>query len=162
MTSLTPRFKDGQVENSFQFLRFKILNLHKKIFILVTLVFMYGLILAQPAPGDLFKEYKWYNESGDCNGALRVGGNLDYRIQKAVDNHVGEGLIIPPFHIDLTEAIRAELVIEKMLCHGGTEGLRVIINDYKPVYIPKQQTSRNHSLPMPIILTRLFRWIFPT
>jgi len=94
------------------------------------------LAFAQPAPGDLYKEYKWFNESGDCRGALRVGGNLDYKLSGSVDNYQGNGMILPPFDIDLEKSIRAELVIEKMLCHGGTEGLRVSINGNAPVPIP--------------------------
>jgi len=94
---------------------------------------------AQPKPGDLFKEYAWYNESGDCNGALRVGGRLDYRLIEQVDDYRGKGRIQPPFDLDLKEAIGAELVVEKMLCHGDTEGLRVRINGGDPIYIPEAE-----------------------
>lgn len=96
-------------------------------------------VLSQPAPGDLFKEYRWFNESGDCNGALRVGGNLDYQIQKTSIDYLGEGLISPPFDLDLEHAIRAELLVEKMLCHEGTEGLRVQINQNSPLPIPEPE-----------------------
>ncbi len=30
--------------------------------------------LAQPVPGDVFREYMWWNEKGDAGGSLRVGG----------------------------------------------------------------------------------------
>jgi len=95
------------------------------------------LLLAQPVPGDLYKEYAWFNESGDCNGALRVGGRLDYRLIEVVDNYQGDGVITPPFDIDLKQAIKAELVVEKMLCHGDTEGLRVSINRCDPIRLPE-------------------------
>ncbi len=50
-------------------------------------------ISAQPVPGDIFKEYAWFNESGDCNGALRVGGRLDYQLIENVDSYQRNGLI---------------------------------------------------------------------
>ena len=109
-----------------------------------------GTISAQPLPGDLYKEYAWYNESGDCNGALRVGGQLDYHIIENVEDLSFDGLIYPPFEVDLNNAIRAELVIEKMLCHGDTKGLRVSINGHEPVripeaeHIPKPQSAYAH------------------
>jgi len=98
-----------------------------------------GTIAAQPVPGDVYKEYTWYNSSGDCNGALRVGGSLDYLIIENADDLTLEGLIYPPFNVDLNYAIRAELVIEKMLCHGDTKGLRVSINGQDPVGIPEAE-----------------------
>lgn len=38
------------------------------------LLFISASAWAQSVPGDLYKEYAWFNEAGDCNGALRVGG----------------------------------------------------------------------------------------
>jgi len=92
---------------------------------------------SQPQPGDLFKEYAWFNAPGDCNGALRVGGRLDYRLIEVVDHYQGNGVIEPPFCVDLEHAIRAELVVEKMLCHGETEGLRVSINGNQTIRLPE-------------------------
>jgi len=37
-----------------------------------------SMAIAQARPGDLFREYRWTNQKGDCAGALRVGGRLDY------------------------------------------------------------------------------------
>jgi len=112
--------------------------MNKKSYLLaILLVAIYGIIVAQTAPGDVFKEYTWYNEAGDCGGALRVGGNLDYRIKQQVNNYIEDGKILLDFDFDLSKAIKAELIIEKMLCHGGTEGLRILINDNAPVYIPE-------------------------
>ncbi len=108
------------------------------------------LVFAQPVPEDLFKEYAWFNASGDCNGTLRVGGRLDYRLTEVVDNYQGDGVIIPPFQLDLKQAIKAELVVEKMLCHSGTEGLRVSINGNTAIrlpeaaHIPKPQSAYAH------------------
>ena len=30
--------------------------------------------LSQPVPGDVFREYTWWNEKGDAGGSFRVGG----------------------------------------------------------------------------------------
>jgi hypothetical protein len=104
---------------------------------LILLVFApLNALLAQAQPGDLFREYSWYNEAGDCQGALRVGGRLDYRLMENVINYQGEGMIRPPFQVDLGKAIGAELVVEKMLCHEGTEGLRVSINGHPALRLP--------------------------
>ncbi len=79
----------------------------KRQFIIIHLLSISLIAFAQPAPGDLYKEYKWFNESGDCNGALRVGGRLDYKLIEVVDNYQGDGVIIPPFDIDLEKAIQS-------------------------------------------------------
>jgi hypothetical protein len=107
------------------------------LFTLIILLTTAGFIHAQPGPGDIFKEYIWYNETGDCGGALRVGGRLDYNLLEKGFNYIGDGMIQPAFDIDLKNAIGAELVVEKMLCHGETEGLRVIINKKQTVHIPE-------------------------
>jgi hypothetical protein len=39
--------------------------------------------------------------------------------------------------VQLKHALKAELVVEKMLCHGGTEGLRVAINGHAPLPFPE-------------------------
>jgi len=123
-----------------------------KPYLISTLLLLYVVVLirAQPAPGDLYKEHSWFNESGDCNGALRVGGNLDYQLIETVEDYQGNGIIAPPFDIDLEHAIKAELVVEKMLCHGDTEGLRVSINGKNPerlpesAHIPNPQSAYAH------------------
>jgi len=135
----------------------------KKIFLYLCLCSIYGILPAQPVPGDVFKEYRWYNESGDCHGALRVGGRLDYQIIEVVDNYLGDGLINPPFNVDLKQAVKAELVVEKMLCHGRTEGLRVSINGNDPIFIPEsdqipkpQSAYAHHFTPVvPVDLSAL-------
>ena len=116
----------------------------------VLILIAFSSAMAQPLPGDLYKEYLWHNASGDCYGALRVGGSLDYQLIEKADNYQGDGMISPPFLVDLEHAIKAELVVEKMLCHEGTEGLRVSINGKEPVrlpepaHIPKPQSSYAH------------------
>jgi len=67
---------------------------------------------AEPRPGDVFRESLWTKTDGDAGGTLRVGGRLGY----------GVGPVTLPQELDLTDAIRAEVVIEKLLCHDGTRG----------------------------------------
>jgi len=111
----------------------------KRKILILPLLAMSLLLFAQPLPGDVFKEYAWFNVPGDCNGALRVGGRLDYQLTEKAEPYLGDGLIVPQFDLDLSSAIRAELVIEKMLCHGGTEGLRVSVNGSDPIRLPEAE-----------------------
>jgi hypothetical protein len=80
-----------------------------------------------PKPGDVFREYLWTNLSGDAGGALRVGGRVGY----------GGGPVELPHRFDLDHAIAAEVVIEKLLCHDGTRGLAISINDHDWVPVPE-------------------------
>ena len=64
---------------------------------------------AQPICGEVFREYRWTNTTGDAGGALRVGGRVGY-----------DGVPIElAQHLDLEHAVRAEIVIEK-LSYGTT------------------------------------------
>jgi hypothetical protein len=83
--------------------------------------------LAQPRPGDVFREYPWTNTDGDAGGALRVGGRIDY----------GGGPITLPRELDLAAAIRAEVVVEKLLCHDGTRGLAISLNENAWIDVPE-------------------------
>jgi hypothetical protein len=82
---------------------------------------------AQPRPGDVFREYLWTNEKGNAGGALRVGGKVGY----------GGGPIALPQQFDLHDATKAEVVIEKLLCHDGTRGLAISINDNAWIEVPE-------------------------
>ncbi|MCX8036897.1 MAG: hypothetical protein N3D11_07575 [Candidatus Sumerlaeia bacterium] len=100
-----------------------------------------GTAPAGPAPGDVFREYMWYNERGNAGGALRIGGKL------------GHDKPVPlPHRFDLEHATKAEVVIEKILCHDGTRGLAIQINgkDWVPVpeaeKIPAPQWDYNHHI----------------
>ena len=92
----------------------------------------------EPAPGDVFREYMWYDEKGDAGGALRVGGKQgetlpdrgwahDYINAPVVLNH----------DFDLNQATKAEVVIEKILCHDGTKGLAIQINGHDWIEVPE-------------------------
>ena len=92
-----------------------------------------GVLFAGPAPGDVFREYLWWNERGDAGGALRVGAQ--------VSAHGAAGcvtpLITPAWDLDLAQASRAELEIEKILCHDGTTGLELQVNDGEWLPVPE-------------------------
>jgi hypothetical protein len=80
-----------------------------------------------PQPGEVFREYLWTNTGGDADGSLRVGGRLDY----------GGGPIELAGEFDLKHALRAEVVVEKLLCHDGTRGLEISVNDNAWIPIPE-------------------------
>lgn len=82
---------------------------------------------AQPQPGDLFREYLWTNSDGDAGGSLRVGGKVGY----------DGGPIAFPHRLDLAHATRAEVVVEKLLCHDGTRGLALSINGNDWIVLPE-------------------------
>ncbi|HOX04218.1 MAG TPA: hypothetical protein P5555_18385 [Candidatus Paceibacterota bacterium] len=82
---------------------------------------------AQPRLGDVFREYYWTKADGDAGGSLRVGGRVGY----------GGGPIPLPHTFDLEEAIRAEVVVEKLLCHDGTRGLAISINSNAWINLPE-------------------------
>jgi len=83
-------------------------------------------VFSQPGPGDVFREYTWYKEGGDAGGSLRVGGRVGY-----------EGSIALEHDFDLEHATRAEVIIEKILCHDGTTGLAIRINESDWIGIPE-------------------------
>lgn len=83
-------------------------------------------VFSQPAPGDVFREYIWHKEGGDAGGSLRVGGRIGY-----------EGSVALEHDFDLEHATKAEVVVEKILCHDGTTGLAIQINDSDWIYIPE-------------------------
>ena len=85
-----------------------------------------GDVFSQPRPGDVFREYVWYKQDGDAGGSLRVGGRSGY-----------EGSITLEHDFDLEHATRAELIVEKILCHDGTTGLAIQINGADLIHIPE-------------------------
>ena len=100
---------------------------------------------SQPVPGDVFREYTWWNEKGDAGGSFRVGGKdgetdpgrgwaLDYINAPVALDH----------DFDLEHALRAEVVIEKILCHDSTRGLAIEVNGSLWIRIPEAE-----ALPYP-------------
>lgn len=108
-----------------------------KVLLLILLVFN---AFAQPKPTDIFREYSWATPEPSKPGQepfLRVNGDGYYEDQTRKgqslfpDGYINDGYIIFPHNIDLIDAIRAEIVVEKMLCHDGSTGLAVKFNDGK-------------------------------
>ena len=98
--------------------------------------------LAQPQPGDLFREYTWTTPSESKNSPyLRVGGKMDYEIKTNIYPDLKiEGRNIPfPFYVDLKGAKKAEITVEKVLCHPGTQNLRISLNDHAPLVLPESE-----------------------
>jgi hypothetical protein len=81
---------------------------------------------AGPQPGDVFREYLWTHLEGDAGGSLRVGGRVGY----------GGGPIVLPHEFELEHALRAEVVLEKLLCHDGTRGLAISVNSNDWIEVP--------------------------
>ena len=84
---------------------------------------------SQPVPGDVFREYYWYNVGGDADQTLRVGGKYDYGGQNISLKH----------DFDLENAVKAEVIIEKILCHDSTRGLAIDINDHEWIEVPEAE-----------------------
>ena len=97
-------------------------------------------VRAEPAPGDVFREFPWWNETGDAGGALRVGGK---RGQEHPDRGWAHGYVNAPVVLDddfdLQHATRAEAVIEKILCHDGTQGLAIQVNEHDWLDVPEAE-----------------------
>jgi hypothetical protein len=95
-------------------------------------------LAAQPAPGDLFREYRWFYEKGDAGQAIRVGGKQgQYHPDRGSEHGYINAPMQLPHGLDLDEAVKAEIVIEKILCHDGTTGLGIQINNSDWYYFPE-------------------------
>ncbi|UCD49820.1 MAG: hypothetical protein JSW27_20110 [Phycisphaerales bacterium] len=125
-----------------------------------------GFAPACPAPGDVFREYTWYAETGDAGQALRVGGKQG---QYHPDRGSAHGYVNAPVELpnefDLQFALRAEVFVEKILCHDGTRGLALRVNDHDWIEVPEcanipepQWDYQHHTYPIvPIPLDQLRR-----
>jgi hypothetical protein len=111
---------------------------------------------ADPVPGDVFREYMWYNKDGDAGQALRVGGKHG---QEHPDRGWAHNYINAPVRLehdlDLQWAVKAEIVIEKILCHDGTRGLAIQVNGRDWLEVPEAKTIpypqwdyQHHSYPV--------------
>lgn len=108
--------------------------------VLLLLIILSEVVLAQPLPGDLFREYVWKTPDKPGNQVyLRVGGRLDYRVNP--DNYpdlvITNGTVSFEQTVELTNAIKAEVTIEKMLCHDGTSNLRISLNGTPEIVFPE-------------------------
>ena len=82
----------------------------KKIFFFLYLYSIYGLLSAQPVPGDVFKEYKWYIhvfEQGE--NILKTGKTPRYRGKMVHGVEVQWPGIMVLIKDDLTGNIKTEI-----------------------------------------------------
>jgi len=128
--------------------------------------YLSGVAVASPVPGDVFREYTWYDETGDAGQALRVGGKQgEYHRDRGSAHGYVNAPIDLPHEFDLQFAIRAEIVIEKILCHDGTRGLAIRVNDHDWIDVPEcanipepPWAYQHHTYPVvPIPLDQLKR-----
>ena len=106
--------------------------------IIVVCLGLAGVGGASPGPGDVFREYRWYHETGDAGQALRVGGKQgQYHSDRGSAHGYVNAAIELPHEFDLKFAVRAEVVIEKILCHDGTRGLAIRVNDHDWIEVPE-------------------------
>lgn len=108
----------------------------KSIITGIVLISLLGGAFAQPVPGDVFREYAWAMPgNGQSESFLRVCGDGDYHEPTSdewnffPEGFVDKGWLTLPQELDLEDAIRAEVVVERMLCHDGTTGLAVKFNE---------------------------------
>ncbi len=117
------------------------------IAILLFLLFSGGITIAQPQPGEAFREYHWLpSQVKESNNFLRVGGKLDYTSNTdhfPAEAH-REGFITLTHKVTLVDAIKAEVVVEKVLSHEGTRGLAIQVNDSDWLVLPEAD-----SIPSP-------------
>lgn len=108
--------------------------------IVSSLFFVSKPVCSQPKPGDYFRDYTWTTPDGEGNSQfLRIGGKFDYRIQPEdyPDLKLNREKIFINHSIDLNNAIKTEIVIEKVLCHDGTKNLRIALNGGKQYIFPE-------------------------
>lgn len=123
---------------------------HMRASLVFLLLFVAPPVLAQPQPGDVFREYVWVPDMVNERGKfLRVGGSLDYQVYPdyfPADAHQ-DGHIPMADAFDLEGAMRAEVVLEMVQSHDDTKGLHIQINgnDWIPISplaaIPKPQSA---------------------
>ncbi|TWU30590.1 hypothetical protein [Novipirellula artificiosorum] len=108
--------------------------------LLLTICFMISVwenVMAEPNPNDVFREYLYTNTGGDAGGALRVGGKkgVSYPDRGSDFDYINQWVSFP-HPLDLEQATRAEVVVEKILSHNGTHGLAIQWNDSDWIDLP--------------------------
>jgi len=95
---------------------------------------------SRPVPGDVFREYLWWNETGDAGGSLRVGGKHgeEHPDRGWAHDYINAPVVLEQ-EFDLEHAIRAEVVVEKILCHDSTRGLAIEVNGNPWIRIPEAE-----------------------
>jgi hypothetical protein len=131
--------------------------------ILFALITISIVVNAQFKPGDVFKEYSWTVPKPSKPGQepyLRVCGDGYYEDQTRKGStlfdpgYIEDGWFTLPQNLDLADALRAEIVVEKMLCHDGSTGLAVKFNNSDFLRFPEasgipqpQEEYLHHTYP---------------
>lgn len=127
--------------------------------ILLLMIFYICNALAQPQPGDVYKNYYWTTGESQYK-FLRVIGDGDYRepvnfTEVYPKDKIKDGWVLLEHDVDLDKAIRAEVQIEKLLSHDETENLSIKVNHSQWVrfpeskYVPEPQSRYlNHDYPV--------------
>ncbi|NAS12312.1 FG-GAP repeat domain-containing protein [Poritiphilus flavus] len=93
--------------------------------------------------GMRFKDYPWAPERVNDEGRfLRVGGKLDYKSNEdhfPKDAHEN-GFIKLPAEVNLQDALRAEVFVERVQSHEDTKELRIQFNKGVPLLLPEPGT----------------------
>ncbi|WP_289644528.1 FG-GAP repeat domain-containing protein [Maribacter aestuarii] len=90
--------------------------------------------------GMIFKEHPWTPDTvSDSGKFLRVGGKLDYKINEDHFPKSGhdQGFISFDQKIDLSNAVSAEVLVERVQSHEDTKNLKIQFNKGKPIYVPE-------------------------
>ena len=101
---------------------------------------------------------------------FRVGGKLDYRntpenFNELIDKY---GWISFPYILNLKNAVRAEIQIEKNLCHEGTRGLSINFNGVSSLppemaklrNLEKFLAGRNRLSELPADIVQITPYVF--
>lgn len=102
--------------------------------LLTGMAWLCPLLEAQPLPGDVFREYRWFHHKGDAGQAMRVGGR-ERTIYPFLKSDVAEW----PHKLDIVHAVKAEIIAEKVLCHDGTTGLAIQVNGSRWFAFPEAE-----------------------
>jgi hypothetical protein len=90
----------------------------------------------------VYAEYVWTTPTEGGEAFLRVGGRYGYKAQpgKLPDSLQRRDEIIFPHSVDLEEATRATLTLEKVLGHEDSRDLRVSVNGHPAISVPEPAT----------------------
>ncbi len=95
---------------------------------------------AQPRPGEVYREYYFTNTYGDAGGAIRIGGKQGVsHPDRGSDFGYVNAWIDFPHQVELKHALRAELVVEKILSHNSTRGLAIQWNQGPWLALPEPE-----------------------
>ena len=130
-----------------------------RFFSVCLLLIISSFLYAQPVTGDIFREYVWTTRDSSEFKFLRVIADGDYRdpvyfSESYPKECIENGWINLNNSVDLENAIKAEILVEKVLSHDGTTGLAVMVNDKRwhffpdPMAIPEPKANfLQHNFP---------------